>query len=459
MTTTQVNEVIQHLRSAVLLRDGADSTDAQLLEAYLRRRDESALAALVCRHAPMVWGVCRRVLGNYHDTEDAFQATFLVLVRKAAAIASRELLANWLFGVAHQTALKAKAMAARRAVRERQVAHMPEPAVEPAPPDDLARVLDDELGRLPAKYRAVLVLCELDGRTRKEAARELDCPEGTVAGRLARARTMLARRLAQRGVVLSGGIVTALTAQGAASACVPAALVAATIKAAVLVAAGQAAAATPSVAALTEGVLKTMLVTKYRTALLMVLGAVLLGLTASGGWMFAQAQAAAQGPEEQVPPAPPQAAPAKTTEAPREDKDKDKPQPPVVAVDAKQLIWVYHTNEALADEHFTGKPVKLTGSVIRVKRAAEAKVAYVLVLEPLTPEYKTRILVHFAAEARQQLSKVRPFQRVTVEARCTGRDTPEDGYGTIICHSGKLLHVGPAPSGVGGGPGPGGPAR
>jgi RNA polymerase sigma factor (sigma-70 family) len=457
MTTTRVNEVIQHLRSTVLLRDGADATDAQLLEAYLRRRDEAALATLVCRHAPMVWGVCRRVLGSYHDAEDAFQATFLVLVRKAAAIASRELLANWLFGVARQTALKAKAMAARRAVRERQVAQMPEPATEPASPDDLARVLDDELGRLPAKYRAVLVLCDLDGRTRKEAARELDCPEGTVAGRLARARTLLARRLAQRGVVLSGGIVTALAAHGAASACVPAALVAATIKAAILVAAGQAAATTAAVAALTEGVLKTMLATKYRTALVMVLGIALLGLAASGGWMFSQAQAATRAGDEQVPQAPAQAAPANTTNAPPEDKDKS--QPPAVAVDAKQLIWVYHTNEALADEHFTGKPVKLTGSVIRVKRAADARVAYLLVLEPLTPEYKTRIVVHFAAEARHELAKLRPSQRVTVEARCTGRDTPEDGYGTIACHSGKVLNVGPAPSGVGGGPASSGPAR
>src|SRR5262249_41460278 len=128
MATSQTSEVIQHLRRAVLLREGAGLTDRQLLEDFLSRREEAALAALVYRHGPMVWGVCRRVLRNYHDAEDVFQATFLVLVRKASSIASPELLANWLYGVAHQTALKARATTANRRSRERQVMRMPEPA-------------------------------------------------------------------------------------------------------------------------------------------------------------------------------------------------------------------------------------------------------------------------------------------------------------------------------------------
>src|SRR5262245_31568095 len=146
MATGQPSRALRHLRRAMLLRDGAGLTDGQLLKDYIGRRDGAALAALVRRHAPMVWGVCRRVLADYHDAEDAFQATFLVLVRRAASITSRELLANWLYGVAHRTALKARATAARRKGRERQVTDMPEPAVtQPDQWHDLQPVLDEEL--------------------------------------------------------------------------------------------------------------------------------------------------------------------------------------------------------------------------------------------------------------------------------------------------------------------------
>src|SRR5262245_26198295 len=163
MATNQVSGVLQHLRSTVLLRDGAGLTDGQLLGAYISSRDQTALAALVRRHGPMVWGVCRRVLHNYHDAEDAFQATFLVLVRKAASVVPRAMVANWLYGVAHQTALKARATAARRGAREQQVVTMPEPAVQPEKLwDDVRPLLDLELRRLPDKYQAVIVLCDLE---------------------------------------------------------------------------------------------------------------------------------------------------------------------------------------------------------------------------------------------------------------------------------------------------------
>src|SRR5215467_2848865 len=128
MATSQMSEVIQHLRRTVLLREGAGLTDGQLLEDYLSRRDEAALEALVRRHALMVWGVCRRLLANHHDAEDAFQATFLILVRKAADV-PRQAVANWLYGVARQTAARLRATKALRGRRERQVVNMPEPTL------------------------------------------------------------------------------------------------------------------------------------------------------------------------------------------------------------------------------------------------------------------------------------------------------------------------------------------
>jgi RNA polymerase sigma factor (sigma-70 family) len=289
MATGQLNQVIQHLHRAALLRDVARMTDGQLLECFLNRRDEAALEALVRRHGPMAWGVCRRVLRNHHDAEDAFQATFLVLVRRAASIVPRDMVANWLYGVAHRTALKARATAARREARERQVPEMPEP--EAARPDlwhDLQPLLDEELSRLPDKYRVPIVLCDLEGRTRKEAARQLGWPEGTVAGRLARARKLLAAALTRRGVVLSGGALAAALAANAASASAPAALVGFTVKAARLCAAGQAAAGAISarVAALTEGMLQTMMLTKPKTALAVFLAAL---LALGGGALWSRA--------------------------------------------------------------------------------------------------------------------------------------------------------------------------
>src|SRR5262249_52969448 len=229
MATSRISEVVEHLRRAVL-RDGAELSDGQLLDSYLRSREEPALAALVRRHGAMVWGVCRRVLDNHHDAEDAFQATFLVLVRKAASIVRRESVANWLYGVAVQTARKARATAALRAAREKQGIPMPQPAASPPRARrDLAPLLDQELSALPDKYRAPIVLCDLEGKPRGGAGGRLGCPEGTVAGRLARARVLLARRLARHGIALSGGALAALLGQHAACAAVPAAVASTTL--------------------------------------------------------------------------------------------------------------------------------------------------------------------------------------------------------------------------------------
>jgi RNA polymerase sigma factor (sigma-70 family) len=277
------NGLIQVLRRAALRRDGEGLTDADLLEAFVVRREEAAFEALLRRHGPMVWGVCRRVLQNEADAEDAFQATFLVLVRKAASVRPRALVGHWLYGVAHNTALKAKAMSSKRRARERQAADRPRPEAISDDRRQAQAVLDEELSRLPEKYRVPVVLCHLQGRSRKEAARDLGVPEGTVAGRLARARALLADRLARRGVALSAGALALVLSEEAAAG-VPAPLLVSTAKAAALIAAGGAAAAetvSAPVAALTEGVIRAMFLTKVKvvTALLLLATALLCGAT------------------------------------------------------------------------------------------------------------------------------------------------------------------------------------
>jgi RNA polymerase sigma factor (sigma-70 family) len=283
----RMTELVQHLRRAMLERDGGGLTDGQLLERFLAERDEAAVAALVRRHSPMVWGVCRRVLGNYHDAEDAFQATFLVLVRRAAAIVPREMVGNWLYGVAHQTALKARATLAKRRTREKQIPVMPEIGVEPQNlGHELQLVLDQELSRLPDMYRAAIVLCDLEGRSRTEAARQLGIPPGTLATRLTRGRALLARRLIRHGLAVSGGMLATVLSEQGASACRPESLMASTIKAVTSVAAGQAASTgmiSVQVAALTEGMIRTMMQSKIKFAMGLLLA---LTVSTAGGWLY-----------------------------------------------------------------------------------------------------------------------------------------------------------------------------
>jgi RNA polymerase sigma factor (sigma-70 family) len=284
MAISQINRIVEHLRHTVLARDGANLSDGQLLDCFVARREESAFEILVRRHGPMVLSVCRRVVGNHHDAEDAFQATFLVLVRKAASIQPRELVGNWLYGVAYQTALRAKTIAAKRGARERQVTHMPEAkAVPQGVWLDLQPLLDQELSRLSDKYRVPIVLCDLEGKTRKEAAQLLGVPEGTISSRLARARTMLAKRLTRHGVTVSAGALAAVLSQQAATAHVPATLVCGTLKAAGAFAAGGIVSA--KIALLTEGVLKAMLISKLKsaTALLVILGIMVLSYVVAAG--------------------------------------------------------------------------------------------------------------------------------------------------------------------------------
>jgi RNA polymerase sigma factor (sigma-70 family) len=288
MTADRLGGLVRHLRRAARLQPADEPGDRELLEQFLARRDEAAFEGLMRRHGPMVLGVCRRVLHNAQDTEDAFQTTFLVLVRKADSVEPRELVGNWLYGVAYRTALQARANAARRRGKERQAgkaAH--QAAAEGEHLQEMIPLLDRELSRLPDKYRTAVVLCDLEGRSRKEAAGRVGIPEGTLSSRLATARRILARRLARHSLTLTAAAIASVLSAQDSSAGVPAPLAVSTSRAASLLVAGNAvidAGVSAEVAALTEGVLKAMFLNRLRNHLGLALLVLALGLTSLATW-------------------------------------------------------------------------------------------------------------------------------------------------------------------------------
>src|SRR5262245_58659820 len=270
MRTVTIARVVHQLRH----RLAGARTDAELLDAFVARRDEAAFAELVRRHGPKVYAVCRRVLGRHHLAEDAYQATFLVLARKAHRVHPRSAVGGFLYGVARKAALEAYALSRRR--KETLVAHVPDVSVNDRPrsdPDALA-ALDEEIANLSDALRAAVVLCELDGAGRAEAARQLGVPEGTLSSRLAAARRHLAAKLKARGVI---GLAAVLTALAASASAAPSALKA----------------ASPTVSAIARGVFRTVLFTKLKTAAWACAAVVALAL---GALTLAQLPGAAKGP-------------------------------------------------------------------------------------------------------------------------------------------------------------------
>jgi RNA polymerase sigma factor (sigma-70 family) len=296
-----LNQVLCSIRRALGAPRGGELTDRQLLEDFVRRREEAAFTTLVRRHGPMVLGVCRRVLRHEQDAEDAFQAAFLVLARKAASLAWQDSVGAWLHEVAYRLAVRMRGDARRRQAHEREAA-----AASRADPtaaaawQELRQVLDEELQRLPRHYRAPLVLCYLEGRTRDEAAQQLGWTVGTVKGRLERARRLLHRRLLRRGLTLSAALVAAVLAEQAAPAAVPAALLGSAARYGLAFVTGKAAAAAipPRVAALTEGVIRAMGMSKLKVVAASLLAVALL----AGGLAVAARQALADKPKDAKPP-------------------------------------------------------------------------------------------------------------------------------------------------------------
>jgi RNA polymerase sigma factor (sigma-70 family) len=282
------------------LQEREGTTDGQLLNSFVYHKDDAALATLMRRHGPMVWSVCRRLLRSDHDAEDAFQATFLILVKKAATIRDNEMVGNWLYGVGHQTAVRMRAIAARRCLREKQVSEMPESEVVQRDLwNELKPILDQELSRLSEPHRVLIVLCHLEGRSIKEVARQLGCPEGTAASRLARARAILAKRLVRRGVTVSSGMLGAILSAQAASASIPSAVLCSTMEVATLLMAGQNAAGAISltVASLISGVTRSMYITKIKSVLMVVLAVgMTLGGAEAGVGLFSDTEVVAQQP-------------------------------------------------------------------------------------------------------------------------------------------------------------------
>jgi RNA polymerase sigma factor (sigma-70 family) len=302
-------------------------SEAQLLDRFATAQDEAAFEALVARHGPMVLGVCRQFLRDPNDVDDAFQATFLVLVRKAGSLRQKDLLGNWLYGVAYRVALRARTLGIRRQMRLVRVEEVEglaggvgsgpsEPASAAVLRDEERPLVHEEVNRLPRKYRTPIVLCYFEGLSHEEAAARLGWPVGTVKGRLSRARDLLRTRLSRRGVAVSSTVLAAHLAGSELKASVPVALTHLTIKAALAVATESGAVLTTSsavslpVASLTEGVLQAMALSHIKAIVIPIL--VAAGVLTTGATVVAfQFGGVSNKPREDRPHGPPAGATTK----------------------------------------------------------------------------------------------------------------------------------------------------
>ena len=325
----------EHYRQ-LMQGDPAALRDAELLACFTAGED-AAFAALAQRHGPMVFGLCKRLLQSTHDAEDAWQATFLVLARRAAAIRQPDSLAGWLYGVAFRVARKMKAQSNKRREVERRAA--PAAPVEPADASwlELQGVLDEELQRLPDKQRQPLLLCCLQGLSQEEAAAQLGWPRGTLKRRLELGRELLKKRLTRRGLALAAGMIALLPAGAALAVAQPAALTQALLRAAKPFATGQPlppGLIAGNAVAVAEAVLRGMLAAKITFAAAVAL---LLGLALVGGvWWFHSGQTPETGATDQQPARPVQPLPLL----------------PKVVPDIERL----QGNWRFAQVHFNGQP-------------------------------------------------------------------------------------------------------
>jgi len=319
--------VIGRLRDAVLLCDFAKQSDGDLVQRFAHTSDAAAFEAIVRRHGPMVLGVCQRVLRHGADADDAFQATFAVLVRKAGSLSRPERLAGWLFQVANRTARRARGDRIRRQARE---APLPDLPVEAPTAEivwrELQPIFDEEVARLPEKLRLPVILCFLEGQSKRAAAQSLGWAEGTFSCRLQQARELLRNRLARRGIALSAGAIDLALLEGAAAAAVPTSLISNTIQTASLAATTSALSA--PVAALTQGVIHSMFLTKLKIVAGLILAVGVLG----GGTSWIMRGAAASGEVALAGEPGPASSPKKETPA--------QPATPEAPGNVKSAVWL-----------------------------------------------------------------------------------------------------------------------
>jgi C-terminal peptidase prc len=315
MSQGQLHAVVRHLRR--LAGEGAaEPTDRELLTRFVSRRDQAAFAAIVERHGPMVLGVCRRALRQEQDAEDAFQATFLVLARKAGTTRWHDSVHNWLYEVASRLAAESRTRGARRRRHEEQAGRTRPAAIQPDAGRELAAVLDEELGRLPARCRAPLLLCYLEGQTSDQAARQLGWSLRTLQRRLAQGRDLLRYRLTRRGITLSAALLAPALADGAG---VPALLSVSTVRVALAFTAGSGGVDLPA-AALAQTALRGMAMTRWKIAALVLL---VLGTVVGTAVAVRNTVAAPGDPEGRAPQAP--------KAGPAEKKAEPTPTPPPFA--------------------------------------------------------------------------------------------------------------------------------
>jgi RNA polymerase sigma factor (sigma-70 family) len=277
------DNLIRYIRRLAVHAEQPEAADKALLDRFIANRDERAFTVLVERHAALVLQVCWRILENTHDAQDAFQATFLVLARKAATVHPPEALPAWLHGVARRVALKTRSARLRHRRAERPltattVDSRPDPLAELATRDFLA-IVDEEVRRLAEVYRLPVILCCLEGRSIEEAAQQLGWTAGSVKGRLERGRARLHERLVRRGLTLSAALAAVEFSRAGASAAMAARQAASLASAAMNFTAQQTsrtAIVSAQAAALAQGVIKSMALSKLKTATVLTLATCLL---------------------------------------------------------------------------------------------------------------------------------------------------------------------------------------